>query len=235
MGGRQPCCDRAPMARARRWRGCAIAAVGVGLMGCPSDPRPRDVDAGVVDAGASYAGAPAEAGVGSTLGDSDGTEQLPPTTGRAAARAWLNAGAWRRWRCEAAAHPGAGLSPHTLNRVCNNELLVNAAAGAPWPVGAASVKELLDPAMPGRVVGYALYRKVSEGTDGSHWFWFEYVLPEVTLDPAPPREADGTIAEGLGDRGGSGNVCVPCHARSGANDAGVTGYGDFVFTRVPPP
>jgi len=62
-----------------------------------------------------------------------------------------------------------------------------------------------------------------------------YVLPEVTLDPAPPREPDGTIAEGLGDRGGSGNVCVPCHARSGANAAGVTGYGDFVFTRVPPP
>jgi mono/diheme cytochrome c family protein len=61
------------------------------------------------------------------------------------------------------------------------------------------------------------------------------VQPGVALNPAPPREADGTIAEGYGDRGGARDVCVSCHQRSGANDAGPVGYGDFVFTRVAAP
>lgn len=211
----------------------AVAVVGVGLLGCPSDPRPREFPDGSMDA----AGHAREVGVavGSTLGDSDGAEQLPPTTGRAAVRAWLAAGAWRRWRCEANAHPGGGLSPHALNRICNNDALANAPAGAPWPVGAASVKELRDPGAPDQVVGYALYLKVRESGDGDNWFWFEFVRPEFALDPEPPRESDGTIAEGLGDRGGAQSICVPCHRRSGADDSGVMGHGDFVFTRVPAP
>lgn len=216
-----------------RWReAVAWAAVAVATTGCPSDPRPLDPPVTAVDAGA-----PTDLGVrvGSTLGDSDGSEQQPPTTGRAAVRAWLAAGAWRRWRCEASAHPAGGLSPHTYDRTCNNDVLAGAPEGAPWPVGAASVKVLYDGAMPDRVVGWAVYLKVREGTDGSNWFWFETVRPEVELTPAPPREPDGTIAEGMGDRGGAGTICVPCHLRSGANDSGVLGHGDFVYTRVPAP
>jgi hypothetical protein len=122
-----------------------------------------------------------------------------------------------------------------MNRICNNEVLANASAGAPWPVGAASVKELHDAAAPERVVGYAIYLKAREGSDGANWYWFEYVLPTVALDPPAPREADGTVAEGFGDRGSARNVCVGCHQHSGSNEAGVMGYGDFVFTRLPAP
>jgi hypothetical protein len=204
--------------------------MALGSMGCPSDPRPREA---YPDAGA--AGDLGVVRVGSTLGDSDGDEQRPPTTGRAAARAWLQAGAWRRWRCEATAHASMAPSPHSMNRICNNEVLANAPPGAPWPVGAASVKELRDNANPERVVGYALYLKARAETDGAGWFWFEYVLPSEALDPPAPREADGTVAEGYGDRGGALDVCVNCHRRSGSNDAGLMGYGDFVYTRVPAP
>ena len=207
----------------------AVAAAAVGALGCPSDPRPREEPVGSMDAGARDVVAP------STLGDSDGTEQQPPTTGRAAMRAWLAAGSWRRWRCEAAAHPGGGLSPHTLNRICNNDVLVHAPEGAPWPVGSASVKELHDPRERDPVIGYAVYLKVREGTEGSDSLWFETVRPGVTLDPPIARETDGTVAEGFGDHGNARNICVGCHRRSGANDAGVTGYGEFVFTRVPAP
>jgi hypothetical protein len=219
------------MAISGRWLPVAVAA-GFGLAGCPSDPRPREAPVTSIDAGARDVPA---AGVGSTLGDSDGTEQLPPTTGRAAARAWLAAGPWRRWRCEATPHPGGGLSPHTLNRICNNDVLANAPAGPPWPVGSASVKELRDPASPERVIGYSVYLKVRDGDAGSDWFWFQSVSPDVALEPAPARDPDGTIAEGLGDRGGALAVCVGCHARSGDNDSGIVGPGDFVFTRVPAP
>ena len=221
------------MARAKRWDLAAIAAVSVGVWGCPSDPRPREYADGSMDAGSHDHDAGLS--VGSTLGDGDGAEQQPPTTGRAAVRAWLAAGAWRRWRCEATAHPGGGLSPHVLNRICTNDLLANAPAGAPWPVGAASVKVLYAPGAPGTVMGYALYVKVRAGGDGDNWFWYEAVRPEFTLDPPVPREADGTIAEGLGDRGAARAICVSCHSHSGANDSGLIGYGDFVFTRAPAP
>lgn len=218
-----------PMARTSRWLVGAVAAWALGLAGCPSDPRPRADAAGSMDAGARDVVAHA------TLGDSDGAEQQPPTTGRAAMRAWLAAGSWRRWRCEPAAHPAQGLSPHMLNRICNNDVLAGAPEGAPWPVGAASVKELHLVGESDPVVGYAVYLKVREGADGSGWFWFEYVRPGVTLDPPLPSEADGTVAEGFGDHGAARAICVGCHQRSGANDSGLTGPGDFVFTRVPAP
>ena len=216
----------------RNW--CGLAVLVVGAWGCPSDPRPREDSATGMDAGARPV-VDAGTAVGSTLGDSDGTEQQPPTTGRAAARAWLAAGAWRRWRCETSTHPATGLSPHGNHRICNNDVLVGAPAGAPWPVGAASVKELHDPRDPSQIVGHAYYLKVAEGTDGSNWFWFESVRPGFALDPPAPTDPDGTVAVGRGDRGAARAICVGCHARSGDNDSGLLGYGDFVYTRVPAP
>lgn len=224
------------MARHGRWVTWGLTAIAAGALGCPSDPRPLETPS--TDAGArppTDLGMDTGVAITSTLGDSDGSEAQPPTTGRAAVRAWLAAGAWRRWRCEASAHPAMGLSPHGYDRICNNGVLAGAPAGAPWPVGASSVKELHDPANPDQVVGYAVYLKVREGTDGSNWFWFETVRPGFVLNPPVPTDPDGTVAEGFGDRGAARTICVDCHARSGANDSGVVGFGDFVYTRVPAP
>ena len=201
-------------------------------LGCPSDPRPR-VDAGsAMDAPVSR---DVTAAVGSTLGTSDGTEQQPPTTGRTAMRAWLAAGAWKRWHCETTPHATSGLSPHGLDRICTNDVLFNAGEDPPWPVGAASVKELHDPSYPEIIVGYAANVKVRDGAGGAGWYWFEEVFPAYSPGAAVLRDPDGTIADGFGESGNAGGVCVPCHGRStqdGTSDGGMLGYGEFVVTRI---
>lgn len=135
--------------------------------------------------------------------------QLPPTTGRVAVRAWLAAGHYRSWRCEAMPHAQRLSSPHGSNRICANATLAGAAA-APWPVGSAAVKELYNAA--GTRVGYAVYVKARAGTDGANWYWFEEVAPGTVLMTPDPVEADGTVADGFGDRGNPRAVCVGCHA-----------------------
>ena len=68
----------------------------------------------------------------------------------------------------------------------------------------ASTKELLDDR--NAIIGYALYRKLADGTDGANWYWFEIVSGNTTA------EGDGAT------------VCVTCHSQAPR---------DFVFTAVP--
>ena len=140
-------------------------------------------------------------------GGGPSASQLPPT-GATALATWLAGGAYLDWHCEAAGHAARASSPHGRNRICNNDAIHDTASGA-FPVGAASVKELLDDG--DRVIGYAVYRKDAAGTDGASWYWYEDMNGQV-------------VADGAGNAGVPKTVCVDCHAHA---------ERDFVFTIAP--
>ncbi len=112
-------------------------------------------------------------------------DQSPPIT-HAELVPWLADGAYQTWACEAEAHPARPPGAHRINRICSNTLLSMTAAGA-YPVGAASVKELVQD---GAVTGYAVVRKVTT----TAWYWYE-------------AYGDNVLAEGR-----SITVCTGCHA-----------------------
>jgi len=87
--------------------------------------------------------------------------------------AWLATGEYLTWPCESESHPARPGSGHARNRICNNELVATTPAGAPFPIGAASVKELLDSS--DRIVGYAFADKARESDGGRGWYWYEVV------------------------------------------------------------
>jgi hypothetical protein len=148
-----------------------------------------------------------------TLGTQMGTMQAPPTTGAADVQAWLAQGFYTTWHCEPASHPARSPSPHGTNRVCSNDLLSSAGPGE-FPVGAASVKELIDG---NTITGHSVARHVRAGTTGDTWFWFEGSPTSV-------------YTVGLGDKGTPHDVCVGCHEGAGS-DASHSGH-DFVYTQV---
>lgn len=133
--------------------------------------------------------------------------QTPPTTGRADLEAWLAAGHYRAWHCEPAPHTSRPPSPHGTDRICSNDVLSASTAGT-FPVGSAAVKELF--ASPGAPTGYAVYVKLTDGTDGASWYWYE-------------RIGARQVADGPGASGTARSICVGCHASAPR---------DFVFTQV---
>lgn len=150
--------------------------------------------------------------------------QTPPQ-GHAAITEWLAAGHYTSWACEPEPHEARSPSPHGYNRICSNDLLSNHTTGE-YPVGAAAVKELYtDPAMP--IAGYAVELHVTAGTDGGDWYWYE-VVPD---DSEAPHDANGVVADGLGDSGAAMTICVSCHEAAGS-DVDHGGH-DFVYTQVP--
>lgn len=136
-----------------------------------------------------------------SVGD-DLTDPQLPARGTADVQGWLAAGYYRAWRCEPEPHPGRPPSPHDANRICNNDALHAAAGSGVFPVGAAAVKEIFDG---GAITSYAVARKMTEGTGGDRWFWYEGGPDKVYAN-----------SEGAGN-------CTGCH-----QDA-----RDFVFTIVP--
>jgi len=136
------------------------------------------------------------------------TDPQRPPQGAALVTPWLDAAYYQAWNCEAAPHAAREPSPHGTNRICNNDVLAAAADSSSYPVGSASVKELYEGEA---IVGYAVYRKLAEGTDGSNWYWYETM--------------GGTaVADGTGDNGPAKEICVGCHSHAPT---------DFVFTLVP--
>lgn len=150
--------------------------------------------------------------VGLLSGCSDASKtddpQLPPDNGTDVMQ-WLSRGLYKSWRCEPAGHAARAPSPHGRNRICNNDAIKDAPTSGTYPVGAASAKELLDDS--DAIIGYAVYRKLADGTDGANWYWFEIVNGSTTAD------GDGTD-------GSPKTVCVDCHSHAPR---------DFVFTAVP--
>lgn len=125
-----------------------------------------------------------------SAGDDLSDPQLP-ARGTDDVVAWLDAGYYRSWHCEAERHPGRAPSPHGGARICDNDALHDAiAGGGPFPAGAASVKELFDG---DALVGFAVARKLSDGTGGDRWYWYEAKGEKVYANSA-----------------GAGN-CTGCH------------------------
>jgi hypothetical protein len=130
-----------------------------------------------------------------------GTESQIAPQGHTALTAWLAAGHYLSWACEDAPHPARPPGAHGMNRICSNAALSGSSSG-PFPVGAVSVKELH---RNGSIIGYAVARKLSSGSGGSSWYWYEGLGSSV-------------VADGVGV-----GLCTGCH-----DDA----TRDYTFTRV---
>lgn len=146
----------------------------------------------------SACGDPGPASVGDPIDD----PQLPPR-GSADLATWLEAAHYNTWQCEAEPHDARPRSPHGRNRICSNDVLSAATGEGPFPVGAAAVKEIFDG---DAIEQYAVYRKVTDGTGGNTWYWFEGTRDDV-------------VANGEGD-----GTCTGCHSSAPR---------DFVFTIIP--
>lgn len=136
-----------------------------------------------------------------SFGD-DLTDHQLPARGSKDMPQWLATGFYQAWRCELVPHPGRSPSPHGTTRICNNDVLAAAGSGA-FPVGTAAVKEIFDA---NGIAGYAVSRKLTAGTGGDAWYWYEGIGDSVSAN-----------AEGVGG-------CTGCHAGAAR---------DFVFTVVP--
>lgn len=172
--------------------------------------------------GGATGGGSAGGGTASAGGSAGGTStvaQTPPMGTDAEISAWIAAGHYKSWKCESSAHPARSPSPHGANRICNNAALTGTASGL-YPVGAASVKELLVTDGGTAITGYAIGLKIVAGAStGASWYWYE--KNEGTL-----------IANGKGDKMGTESaVCTGCHQGAGS-DAMHSGR-DFVYTQVP--
>jgi len=158
-------------------------------------------------------------------------DQTPPM-GADKVEAWLAKGAYLKWHCEREAHMFRAPSPHGYNRICSNDLVAdNATDRGDWPKGAAAVKELYAAADDAEPVGYAVYLKTDDDSaDGANWYWYE----RVPLDHPAPHDADGVVADGMGDDGPAKTICVGCHAAAGADAAHTPSVGgrDQVYTPV---
>lgn len=129
--------------------------------------------------------------------DAAGETQRPPTSSAEAIDAWLAAGHYRQWTCEAIrpSRPPGGTAPM---RLCSNAAMSGHGAGE-YPIGATNVREIYD-ASGARMVTRAVTTKVATGS-GNAWYWFE-------------RRESGLVASGLGDSGPATRACVRCHERA---------------------
>ena len=149
-------------------------------------------------------------------------DQTPPTE-VAALEAWLAKGAYKEWQCEPEVHRSRSPSPHGYNRICSNEAISEHIEGdAPWPRGAAAVKELYDGLDRTTPKGYAVYVKTeADSADGANWYWYE-------------RTERGVVVDGLGGQNPAKSNCVGCHAGAGADHdhTRTEGGRDQVYTPV---
>jgi hypothetical protein len=184
-----------PNAGPPRWHRIALAL----LAGVPSLGACGGQDAGARDAG--------QPDVAVDMGAiSVGTPQLPPR-GRAALEAWLAEGWYRAWQCEAAISPPRLTGNHGRHRICSNETLLASAAG-PYPVGAASVKELFVDAAGTMRNGFAVGLKVDAGEGPSTWYWYER---------RGAKAAGPVLAEGIGVPD-----CAVCHGMAARDQVFIT-------------
>jgi hypothetical protein len=180
------------------------------------------VMAGVVTAGAVAAGVVA-AGVVTACDDSstpDGADgpddegastnaasQTPPQE-KVAMAAWLSKGDYKSWQCEQAVSTARSMSPHGFNRVCSNDVISrHAADGAPWPAGAAAVKEFYASATASTPNGYAVYLKTqADSAQGANWYFYARVPAE-----------DGSLSDSVPVDGLGAGPCVSCHSAAGSD------------------
>ena len=165
-------------------------------------------------------------------GSSNSDAQTPPTSGRTDIEKWLTAASYKTWACEPAIHASRSPSPHGFNRICSNDVIAGAPTGtAAWPKGAAAVKELYTSMTATTPAGYAVYLKTeADSAGGANWYWYERV--PATSDA--PKDANGTVADGMGGNGAAMTICVGCHTAAGTDAAHTPSPGghDQVYTPV---
>jgi hypothetical protein len=163
-----------------------------------------------------------------------GTPQTPPTGG-SNVEAWIAEGYYKQWNCESAVHASRSPSVHNFNRICSNDVIAsNAGSTAPWPEGAAAVKELYQAISDTTPVGYAVYLKTAaDSASGANWYFYERV-PTTGLQSAAPHDTNGVVADGFGTSGPPLTICVSCHGAAGSDAAHTPSPGghDFVYTPV---
>ncbi len=120
--------------------------------------------------------------------------------------AWLAAASYKNWKCEPTVMNARPNGAHGRNRICANDLM-SSHGGGPFPVGAAAVKELYGSG--NEIIGHAVSRKVTSGTGGDAWYWYELTGTSVHAD-------------GVGVR-----LCTGCHTL-----AAERGGNDFVYVQV---
>lgn len=186
-----------------------------------------------VDTGAS-SGAPADTG---TASSSDSASSQTPPMGYTAIEAWLQMGFYKSWTSEPAIHMQRPPSPHGFDRIYSNAIIAaNATGTAPWPVGAAAVKELYNSLTDTTPVGYAVYLKTqSDSAGGANWYWYERIPTSNTMIP---HDGNGVVADGLGGADASAppnTICVGCHAAAGSdmNHTPSPNGRDQVYTPLP--
>ena len=131
----------------------------------------------------------------SDAGITAGTPQDPPQ-GQRSMEAWLAAGHYKSWRCEAQIFPPRGNGVHGRHRICWNDVMAASRDGT-FPVGAASIKELYF-GPDDKPNGFAVGIKVAPGPGFPTWYWYERAGSLPTLRP---------VADSVGDR-----TCSGCHA-----------------------
>ncbi len=106
-------------------------------------------------------------------------DQLPPLPGDALLP-WLQDNRYAGWAAESGVHPSAGPHGGGVRTFVNDALFDSLAAGdATHPEGAAVVKELYDG---GTLDGWAVMLKVTPGTGGASWYWYEIIGASVVAD-----------------------------------------------------
>jgi len=181
--------------------------------------------------GSTAAGGSTSSSSGSSGTASGGDAQTPPQ-GAANVQAWLAKGDYKSWKCETAIHPFRSPSVHGFNRICSNAVIEgNPASATTWPKGAAAVKELYNAATDTTPVGYAVYLKTAaDSAAGAAWYFYE----QVPANSPAPHDANGIVADGMGDSGPAKTICVSCHTAAGSDAAHTPSPGgrDFVYTPV---
>jgi len=126
----------------------------------------------------------------------------------------------------------ARCTPLAFNQICSNDLIAaSASSTAPWPEGAAAVKELYAAETDTTPVGYAVYLKTqASSAGGANWYWYE----QVPLSSPVPHDSTGIVADGLGTSGPAQTICVSCHSAAGSDSAHTPSPGgrDDVYTPV---
>ena len=152
-----------------------------------------------------------------------GSSQIPPI-GASAVTAWLASGVYKSWHCEPAVHAARPPSPHNVDRVCSNDVIANSATGsAPWPKGAAAVKELFASTTATTPGGYAVYLKTqADSANGANWYYYGSLT------------AGGTPVDGMGTDATVMSTCTICHLAAGSDAAHTPSPGgrDEVYTPV---
>lgn len=120
----------------------------------------------------------------------------------------------------------------TANKVISNAMASDPTGTAPWPKGAASVKEIYQDETDTAPVGYAAYVKTdANSANGANWYW--YLRASVKLAYFPQDE-DGVSADSQGGASVAKAICVSCHLWAGADAAHTPtpGSHDQVYTPV---